>query len=287
MTAGQVVDLIHEAHGLRFSLDGRCPGGEVGAHYARSPDGTRFVFKWSEDADDLAYFASVVDRVTRLRAAGYPAPRYLPPFSIDGGVALFQDAVPGRWRDDVGDDLVSTVLGLNDLQAGRGDSGDAWTSYIRLTLTEGADGYCLHEPMRQHSPATRRIVQWVEGVGATLGPLPEEDLVHIDFHHRNMLRDGDEFVAVVDWEGCRPGDRAFDLVTFCFGMSHANAEPGVFDPVWRRAAELTTPDALAAYVAHMALRRLDWTVRNHPDELERVMAASLRCIGRVRRGLSL
>jgi aminoglycoside phosphotransferase (APT) family kinase protein len=33
-----------------------------------------------------------------------------------------------------------------------------------------------------------------------------------------MLREGDELVAVVDWEGCRPGDRGFDLVTFCFAM---------------------------------------------------------------------
>lgn len=41
-----------------------------------------------------------------------------------------------------------------------------------------------------------------------------------------------------------------------------------------------------AYVAHMALRRLDWTVRHHPDELDRVMAVSLRYIGRVRPGLS-
>jgi aminoglycoside phosphotransferase (APT) family kinase protein len=97
-----------------------------------------------------------------------------------------------------------------------------------------------------------------------------------------MLRDGDELVAVVDWEGCRPGDRAFDLVTFCFGMSHAVAESGVAERVWQRAGDTTTPDALSAYVAHMTLRRLDWTIRHHPDELDRVMAVARRYVGRVR-----
>jgi hypothetical protein len=282
MTAMEALDRVNVAHGLGLSFEGRCPGGEVGAHYAGGADGQRFVFKWSDDWADLDYFSAVRTRVTRLRAVGYPAPRYLPPLAVDGGVVLLQEAVAGRWRDDVGDDLVSTAFRLNDLQARQGDDRDGWTSYIRMTLTEGADGYCLHEPLRQHSPETRRIVQWVEAVGAKLDRLPGDDLVHIDFHHRNMLRDGDEFVAVVDWEGCRSGDRAFDLVTFCFGMTHATGEPGVFERVWERAVEITTPDALAAYVAHMALRRLDWTIRHHPDELARVMAVARRYMGRVR-----
>ncbi len=282
MTAAQVPHRVSEAQGLRFSLEGRCPGGEVGAYYAQSHDGERFVFKWSEAPDDFAYLEAVADRVTRLRASGYPAPRYLHPFSVDGGVVLFQEAVLGQWRDDVGHDLASTVLRLNDLQAGLDKAGDDWTGYIRTTLTTGAEGYCLHEPLREHSAESRRIVRWVESVGAAVGTLPEADLVHIDFHHRNMLRDGDELVAVVDWEGCRPGDRAFDLVTFCFGMSHAVAESGVAERVWQRAGDTTTSDALSAYVAHMALRRLDWTIRHHPDELDRVMAVARRYVGRVR-----
>jgi len=69
--------------------------------------------------------------------------------------------------------------------------------------------------------------------------------------------------AVVDWEACRPGDRAFDLMTFWFGLTHA--DDGVGDRIWARAAELTSHEALAAYGAHMSLRRLDWTLRHHHE----------------------
>src|SRR6266508_1691205 len=108
-------------------------------------------------------------------------------------------------------------------------------------------------------------------LGDVSGRLPEGDLVHIDFHHRNMLREGDELVAVVDWEGCRPGDRAFDLVTFCFGMTDAIPADGVATRVWDHASQLASTEALAAYVAHMALRRVDWSIRHHPDEVDRVL----------------
>jgi aminoglycoside phosphotransferase (APT) family kinase protein len=53
-----------------------------------------------------------------------------------------------------------------------------------------------------------------------------------------MLREGDELVAVVDWEGCRPGDRAFDLVTFCFGMTDSIAAAGADTRVWGHASQL-------------------------------------------------
>jgi aminoglycoside phosphotransferase (APT) family kinase protein len=239
------------------------------------------VFKWSDDADDLPHLVAVTERVGRLRAAGYPVPRYLTPFLVEGGVVLFQQAMPGQWRDDVDRDLVETAVRLNDLQADHAAPGDEWTRYIRMTLTDGADGYCLHEPLREHGTQTRRIVRWVESVGARVGMLPAPDLVHIDFHHRNILRDDDVVSAVVDWEGCRSGDRAFDLITFCFGQSHAIADPGVFDPIWQRATELATSDAITAYVAHMALRRIDWTIRHHPAELDLILGISRYYIAEV------
>ena len=89
MTASEALDRVYDAHGVRFWLEGRCPGGEVGAHYARNEDGERFVFKWSDVEDDFSYLAAVADRVALLRASGYPAPTYLPPLLIEGGVVLF------------------------------------------------------------------------------------------------------------------------------------------------------------------------------------------------------
>jgi aminoglycoside phosphotransferase (APT) family kinase protein len=169
----------------------------------------------------------------------------------------------------VSDALVDTVLRLNDLQAGDALESASWTDFVRMTLTEGADGYCLHESLRAHGGETRRALEWIESVGRAITPLPGADLVHLDFHHRNLLRDGQRLVAVIDWEGSRPGDRVFDLVTFCFGFTHARvAGPELEERVWARASTLGGADALAAYVAHMALRRLDWSIRFHPDEVD-------------------
>jgi aminoglycoside phosphotransferase (APT) family kinase protein len=179
--------------------------------------------------------------------------------------------VPGAWRDEVSDELVETVLGLNDLQAQVGPGDPDWTDYMRLTLTEGADGYCIHETLRSHDDRTRHVLDRIEAIGRTVGPLRGGDLVHLDFHHRNILRDGERLITVVDWEGARSGDRVFDLVTFCFGFTHAIADRGAENRVWDRARELGDADSLAAYVAHMALRRLDWTIRHHPSEVDRMM----------------
>jgi hypothetical protein len=272
MTASQAISQANEERGLGVVLGERCPGGEVGAHYATDRTGKLLVFKWSDDPKDARFFEAVRERVQILEQRGYPVPRYLAPVVVSGGVLFFQEAVAGAWRDEVGQPLVATALRLVELQADAGREGaEGWTDYIRMTLLDGADGYCLHEPLRRHSSKTSELVEWVESVGAGTGSLPGRDLVHIDFHHRNMLREGDRLCAVVDWEGCRVGDRAFDLVTFCFGMTHAVGDPAVFDAVWERAEEITTPPALCAYTAHMALRRIDWTIRHHPEELDRVL----------------
>jgi hypothetical protein len=211
-------------------------------------------------------FALVAERVQRLGEKGNLAPHYYSPMTFDGGVALFQDAVPGAWSDEVDDELIETALTLNDLQADEGDHSNSWHNYLASTLTEGAAGYCIHDTLRTYSAATRSILDWIIEVGHSLGNLPCGDLVHLDFHHRNMLRVGGRLSAVVDWEGCIPGDRAFDLVTLSFGFTHARSNPGTEELVWKRATEIASKDRLMAYVAHMSLRRLDWTIRHHSAE---------------------
>jgi len=245
----------------------------VGAHNAVNRDGRRLVFKWSEDPVRLADLARAADRVERLRGKGYPAPRYYAPMPFDGGVAIFQDAVDGAWSDDVDDGLVDAILALNDLQAGEADEPETWRDYIAWTLTEGANGYCLHDTLEDYSVETRGILGWVRDVGRSLGDLPAEDLVHLDFHHQNILRAGGRLSAVIDWEGCTPGDRAFDLVTFSFGFTHARAALGAEERLWRRVEEMASVDRLAAYVAHMSLRRLDWAIRHHAArDVDRLLA---------------
>jgi hypothetical protein len=223
--------------------------------------------KWTEDPKDFKYFSELIRLLGSLKETGYPLPRYLDPIQIEGGVVILQERVAGSWNDAVDADLVGRVFELNDLQASFGAGSDDWTKYIRMTLIEGADGYCLHEPLRQHSESTHRILNWIEDTGSSVKRLPSNDIVHLDFHHRNLLREDDK-VTVVDWEGAREGDRVFDLVTFFFGLTHAQVRPEIADSVWTQVAKLGRVQDIRAYVAHMALRRLDWTIRHHPDEIQ-------------------
>jgi thiamine kinase-like enzyme len=261
---------LQEEQRIQLTLEGRCPGGEVGAYFVRSSDGIPYVMKWSDDRLDLESYEDLVRVLLALRRDGYPLPEYLRPMGVEDGVVLLQERVNGSWSDTVDRGLVTTVLALNDLQGFRGDDAGTWTQYIQMTLLEGANGYCIHDTLRHHDRWSRRVLGWVHEVGRSLPQLPGNDIVHVDFHHRNLLRNEEGLTAVVDWEGARLGDRAFDLVTFCFGFTHAVADLGLEEVVWQRAASLAHPDALTAYVAHMALRRLDWTIRHHPDELDRI-----------------
>jgi hypothetical protein len=279
VTAVECLQQLRNQTDLSLIFEGQAPGGEVGAHFARSADGQRFVFKWSDEPSDVGYFEGIVYRVGLLRQVGYPVPRYLAPVALPGGAVIVQEAVDGGWSDEVDHELLDAILSINDLQGGHTDDAGGWTEFIRRTLTEGEDGYCVHASLRAHSQRTGALLDWIRGVGATHGQLPGHDVVHVDFHHRNMLRVDDRLSAVVDWEGCCWGDRAFDLVTFCFGLSEATVAPGVEERAWRRACEITGPEALRAYVAHMSLRRVDWTIRFHPDEIDKVLCHVERFVG--------
>jgi len=281
MSPEGVLSQLRSQHGIDLIFDGRCPGGEVGAYYARSDHGHRCVFKWFDGTLPFDHFPEMVRQVSRLRTKGYLLPRYWPPYRVDGGVVVLQDAVEGAWSDEVSQELVETMLNLNDLQAGEGNGGGAWSDFIRMTLIEGADEYCLHDTLRRYDGTTRRIVDWIESVGRSMGSLPSHDVVHMDFHHRNVLRQEERVVAVVDWEGSRSGDRVLDLVTFCFGFTHARAALGAESRIWERAKELADHDSLVAYVAHMALRRFDWTIRHHEEELDRLRHLADRYINLV------
>lgn len=145
-------------------------------------------------------------------------------------------------------------------------------------------GLRLHEPLRRHSADTRQVLAWVISVGEALDEpsFTDSDLVHFDFHHRNALQDENgQLVAVVDWEGARRGDAAFDLVTLAFGLVASTCSAAARDRVWDEAQRRAAKDVLVAYVAHVTLRRLDWTIRFHPSEIEFWLTACREFIERV------
>ena len=261
MTLHDVLELIREHRGLRLRFVGALTGGEVGAAEVRSDDGSRFVLKWWDgDAASGRRSAALVER---LRARGYPIPRFVIADDLGGVTVMLQEFVDGHASDDVSSETVDTLLALNRLQVGAGDEDSgAWSIYIAGSLLDGCDGYCVHESLRDYDPRTAALLDTIRAIGAAVGELPAGDIVHVDFHHRNVLIRGGAVEAVIDWEGCRSGDAAFDLVTLAFGLTVARVPVAATDVVWDEARRRTTPEALRAYAAHMALRQVDWSIRH-------------------------
>jgi len=270
VTASTVAKLLAEHHALELTVEGRAAGGEVGAYFGRRPNGRRIVFKWFERPEWAEDLTRTLVGLERLRDKGYPIPEHEPLIVIPGALVVIQEWIDrGAIVDQITHRMLDRVLELNELQAGEGDYCDNWSAFIVGTLTVGADGWCLHEPLRQHDRRTGVIVDHIEGIGASLigQEMPHADIAHMDFHHRNLLQDSNGIVAVIDWEGSMPGDRIFDLVTLGFCAAVAQTERGVEDRIWKHVEREGDPAAVAAYVCQMAVRRLDWTIRHHPDEV--------------------
>jgi aminoglycoside phosphotransferase (APT) family kinase protein len=244
LTVADVLELIHEHCGLSLHAAGVFTGGEVGATDVRGDHGSRFVLKWWEGDAAAGRRAAVL--VERMRARGCPIPQFVIADHPGGVTVMLQEYIEGTVSDDVSAETVETLLALNEVQAGEGDGEPSdWSTYIAGSL-HGCEGYCLHEPLRDYDRRSAALLDVVRATGEAVGDLPSGDVVHIDFHYRNVLLDGGVVTAVIDWEGCCSGDAAFDLVTLAFGLTVARVPAAARDRVWHEARRRTEPEALRA-----------------------------------------
>jgi hypothetical protein len=245
--AARVADRLAELTGVRLTVEGPCPGGEIGAAYVRWPDGRRSVLN-----SGSPQAAKVVELA---RAAGLPAPRYELVTEVDGATVIVQERLPGQPPEHAGTALIDQMVALNDRFAG------LLTAHpdvppVDLFLLADGPGYCLHEPLAGHDARSARLLGWVHEVGASAPPMTGGDLLHLDFHPGNVLVDDGRITGLVDWDGAARGDRLFDLVVLGFGRT---AGSPLLDERLARAG----PDRLRPYRAHIALRQVDWSIRHH------------------------
>jgi aminoglycoside phosphotransferase (APT) family kinase protein len=134
----------------------------------------------------------------------------------------------------------------------------------------GARSYLRLATLRDHSDRSRELLsRCQEAVLRFVDRVPEmETIVHWDFTPDNVLvRDG-RVSGVIDWEGVRAGDPAFDLVTLAF---YAPGTPLLED-------ELSGLDSglRAVYQAHLCVRQAEWSLRRHDEATgERMLAYAL------------
>jgi aminoglycoside phosphotransferase (APT) family kinase protein len=266
----RALEVLNELRGCDLRAVSAMPEGEAShATVVEDGNGRRSLLKWwrawGGEHDSLEYLERVVPRVDRLRARGFPAPAYLVTAASADLLFIVQELLPGRPPDPLLPVHVEQLTALNALQEDDGEGGSGWGEYMVRTLTEGADGYCLHAPLRAFSRDGAALLDRITRIGRETPPdsLPAPGTAHCDFHHLNVLTEGERVSGVVDCEGCRAGDPCFDLVTLHF----CSAEGGLGDAAQRRlwesiAARRPAP-VLRAYVAHMALRLSSWSAVHH------------------------
>ena len=265
-----LVAFINTQHGTTFRLTDRILHGKPNVAGLYNASGARFVVKWTPGARDLGRVPEMVRLVDRLRGRWYPAPRFVATGLHPGGRYVVQTGLPGAPVERrVSASLVSQLVALNDVQHDQApEPAEPWPGRVADDVLEGGNGYCLLEPMRQHSPTTARLLDLVQALAARHRDVktPITDVVHFDFQQANLLGLSGKISGVVDWDGVRTGDRAFDLATLLF---YAYVQEAARDALWSRVTSITDPAAVGVYLAHLIHRQVDWAIRHdEPSTIE-------------------
>ncbi len=256
---------LNRRHGTDFRLAGRYEGGEFGAVRLADGEGSCFVLKLQPPG-----LAPVTTRV--LRALGYPAPRYVA-WSDEYHVL---EELPGAPAGDWGagtEPIMARLLELNELQAGRAvDDDRSWPHSVVESVLVGFSDYAVVGTLERHSKQSRELLRLCRRAVEQNAPAISErgDIVHWDYTLDNVLVDGGRVTGVIDWGGTRSGDRLFDLATLVY---YARGESPQLE---RYVVERIGEEGLSVYLAHMAVRQADWSVRHHGTASgEAVVAYSL------------
>jgi Ser/Thr protein kinase RdoA (MazF antagonist) len=293
LSPDELRSILQQHAGLDIAAVIPVNGGESrSAFWVKDRSGTVSVLKIMLDAgpEAVSHLRALSPVLARLRERGYPAPRFDAIGRAPGMVFWVQQRLPGsalergRERPDgtVLAQLLPELLRLNDAQAGLGTGAREWPGLLTRTLTAGGDGYCLHSTL-QARPDTRDLLGLVRRVGDRCGPVipPGDDFVHYDFTPANLLSDGTAITGVIDINPpVLAGDRAFDLATLLFYLYDHD---GLRDLLRTRLLDLAGPGPARAYLAHMVLRQVDWSLRFHPTavstrrhlDLARLVAADI------------
>lgn len=271
---------INQAHSTTFRLGQRYADGEQGAYALVDEAGAPFVLKVTPDRSAAPRLEATAVLCERLHARGYPAPRYAVVGTTATTVYSVQTALPGTPMRQPTSQYLPDVLALNALQAGQAPNmSRTWPAPVVTPTLEGGPGFCLLEPMRDHSVESAALLERLQAIvrrGAGLA-VPQDDIVHFDFTPLNILVDGERISGVVDWDGACAGDRAFDLATLLF---YSHQDLAVSEALYAAARELVGPEAVALYLAHVAHRLVDWMIRFHPPMVFYILDVAERQLGR-------
>jgi len=107
---------------------------------------------------------------------------------------------------DLPSQFVDAAAGIHDLGPGDVPFLDHHEDYVEWEIDRWEREYRKSTPKTE--PAVEEALRWFR---ANKPDVPEQTLVHGDFRIGNMLVDGEDLSAVLDWELARVGDPMYDL----------------------------------------------------------------------------
>lgn len=261
-TFGALIEDINRTRGTSFRIARTALAGESGAAGTiLDQNGREHLLKWG--AGDEFRLDDAIVITTELARRNYPLPAYLlTGDNLDLRWAI-RPMLPGRPMGILDERYLPRLLELNKMQADAASSlsGD-WPARIIESIMDGFQEWCVLDTFRNHSAETAAMLsQMQEHARAAERPRFElRDAVHFDFNPQNILVEDGVITAVIDWEGCCPGDRAFDLATLMF---YSYDRPEIRSRLWECVRKIATVEGTALYLSHMIVRQLDWSIRRH------------------------
>jgi aminoglycoside phosphotransferase (APT) family kinase protein len=263
-------------------LSGAEHGESGGAAYVRWPDGRPGVLTVAPGPPDrLRRTGRILDL---MRTAGIPVPRYDLVTAAGGHTVVVQERLSGRPARRITRGLVEAIDELSRRFVGLlADHPEVPNPDLHLRV--GGRELFRHDSLARYDDRSRRLLARIRAVGATGGDrMAGDDVVHLDLTPGNILvDDAGRITGVVDWDGYNGlarGDRRFGLVTLRFDLAWGIAldprypavDPDAVDRL-DTLLDAIPPATLRRYWAHMSLRMVDWTIRQHgPSDVDHQLA---------------